>query len=132
MPIELTAKGRDGKDVTVTTNLLVVYDYKTNTYEAPCVYEDADETGMAGKTIRRMQPGDKVKFIAARTVDGKVQTGNTGTITWSKDTRVEWGYPGDHTYVYSVIITDIFDQTYPAENAIITFKDGKRSSTTAK
>ena len=42
----------DGKDVTITTNLLVAYDYKTNTYAAPCVYEDADETGMAGKTIR--------------------------------------------------------------------------------
>ncbi len=132
VPIELTAKNRDGKDVTITTNLLVAYDYKTNTYAAPCVYEDADETGMAGKTIRRMQPGDKVKFIAARTVDGKVQTGNTGTITWSKDTKVEWGYPGDHTYVYSVIITDIFDQAYPAENATITFKNGKRASTTAQ
>lgn len=132
VPIELTAKGRDGKDVTITTNLLVVYDYKTNTYEAPCVYENADESGMAGKTIRRMQPGDKVKFIAARTVDGKVQTGNTGTITWGADTKVEWGYPGDHTYVYSVIITDIFDKTYPAENAVITFKGGKRTSTTAK
>jgi beta-glucosidase len=62
-----------------------------------------------------------------RAVDDGIQSGSMGSIVWTDDTKIVEGQLGDGTYVYTVTITDIFDQTYKPVSALITFKDGKRT-----
>lgn len=128
VPVEVTRTLKSGDVVSAKTNLLVMYDYDTNEYSLVCYYQDVDESGMAGKSIDSMLVGDQVKFLVAREVDGKVQTGNMGTITLSNDTEVKAIPPGGETsYVYQIVITDIFGQKYEPVSALISFKDGKRT-----
>lgn len=131
-PVELTTKNNKGNEVTVSTNLLSMYSYKSGKYKVLCVYDDADESGMAGKTTRALKEGDKLRFLVSRQVDGKVQGGSTGTITWTADTEMTKSYAGNATYVYLAEITDLFGNTYRPDPAIITFEDGNRTATLGK
>ena len=131
-PVEWTTKNSQGKTVTFNTNVLSMYDYTTNRYEVLCVYEDADETGMVGKSTVSLSKGDKLKFLTSRNVNGKVESGSTGTITWSDDVKMIETYAGDATYVYIATITDIFGNEYRPDAALITYKDGKRSAELVK
>jgi len=105
----------------------VRYDYRDNSYSVQCLYDDIDPSGMAGKSVASIEPGDKLTFVATRTVDGKEQKGNTGSIVWQDDTEVHMRYAGDGTYVYSVSLVDIFGNTYTPQSAYITLEGGKRS-----
>ena len=128
VPVELTRTLDTGRQVTVKENLLIMYLYDTNAYQLLCYYEDVDTSGMAGKSIIRLTKGDQLKFLVAREVDGKVQSGSTGTITLDANTKVEELNPGDATYVYQIVVTDIFGRNYDPVSAKITFKDGKRTA----
>ncbi len=128
VPVELTRTLDAGRQVTVEENLLIMYLYDTDSYELLCYYEDVDDSGMAGKSIIQLKKGDQLKFLVAREVDGKIQSGNTGTITLDASTKVEELNPGDATYVYQIVVTDIFGRSYDPVSAKITFKDGKRTA----
>lgn len=128
VPVELTRTLDTGKKVTVKENLLIMYLYETNSYELLCYYEDVDNSGMAGKSIIRLNKGDQLKFLVAREVNGKIQSGSTGTITLDANTKAEELNPGDATYVYQIVVTDIFGRSYDPVSAKITFKDGKRTA----
>ena len=128
VPVELTTTNFAGDAVTLETNLLVMYRYKTNDYKVLCYYESASESGMVAKTSVVPSVGDKIKFLAFREVNGTTQKGSMGTITWAEDTKVEELNPGDATYVYQIVITDIFGQKYPPVSARITYKDGQRTA----
>lgn len=129
IPVELTRAKTSGDKITVDENLLVMYDYESNKYLPLCYYEDVDESGMAGKSIIQLRKGDELKFVVAREVNGKIERGTTGkTITLDENTEVKELSPGDATYLYQIVITDIFGTTYDPISAKITFKDGKRTA----
>lgn len=128
VPIELTRAKSSGDTITIETNLLVLYDYDTREYSMVCYYEDVDESGMAGKSIEQLRVGDQLKFLVAREVNGEVQRGSTGTITLANDTTAQVLAPtGETSYVYQIVITDIFGQQYEPVSALISFKDAKRT-----
>ena len=126
-PVEWTTKNKNGKTVTIKTNVLSMYDYPTNSYKVLCVYDDADETGMAGKTTASLKEGDQLNFRVSRMINGEVQGGSTGTITWTKDTPMTEAFAGNVTYVYMATVTDIFGNEYTPQPALLTYSGGKRS-----
>ena len=129
IPVEITRTNAKGKTVTANENLLVMYVYESNSFVPLCYYEDVDQSGMAGKSIIQLKKGDQLRFLVAREVNGSIQTGTTGkTITLDENTKVEELSPGDATYLYQIVVTDIFGKSYEPISATITFKDGKRTA----
>ncbi len=126
VPVELTRKTSSDDAVTVRTNLLVSYDYHTDSYEVLCAYENADETGMAPKTTEALREGDELRFLVERQVDGEMQSGSTGTIVWNDDVVVEPRHVGEGNFVYIVEVTDIFGNVYTPDPVLFTFADGTR------
>lgn len=126
-PCEWTTKDSNGNEVTYQVNLLISYDYDTQALEAVCVYQDADESGMAGKVTAALSNGDQLTFLVQREVDGEVVTGNTGSITWSSDTPITMAYLGDGQYVYVAAVRDIFGNEHQVAPALFTYENGERT-----
>ena len=126
VPVELTREDSSGERTTVRTDLLVSYDYPTDSYEVLCAYEKADETGMAPKSTAALREGDELRFLVEREVDGQIQGGSTGSIVWSDDVTVETRHVGEGNFVYIVEVTDIFGNVYTPDPVLFTFADGTR------
>ena len=126
VPVELTREDSSGERITVRTDLLVSYDYRTASYEVLCAYEEAGETGMAPKSTAALREGDELRFLVEREVDGQVQGGSTGSIVWGDDVVVEPRHVGEGNFVYIVEVTDIFGNVYTPDPVLFTFADGTR------
>ena len=130
-PVEWTTKNSRGNTMTYRTNLLSMYDYATNSYEVLCVYDDAED-GMVAKATAALSEGDQLRFLVSRTIGGKTESGSTGTITWTDDTKMTMAFAGNVTYVYMVTVTDLFGNEYTPDPALITYSGGKRTAELAK
>ena len=126
-PCEWTTTDNTGQEVTYEVNLLISYDYDTDSYEVVCVYQNVDESGMSGKPTASLSTGDTLRFLVSHEVDGQTETGSTGTITWTSDTEVTMAYLGDAQFVYIATVRDIFGEEHMVGAAVFTYENAERT-----
>lgn len=110
------------------TGLVIEYEYATNEYNVLCVWDEANqETGMAGKTGRLLEEGDKVQFLfpAENAKTGISDVIPLETMEWHEDAVVLYEGLGDGNFAFRYEITDVLGNKVNTELVFQRYKDGK-------
>ena len=110
------------------TGIIVEYEYSTNEYNVLCVWDEANQaTGMAGKTGRLLEEGDKVQFLfpAENAKTGISDVIPLETMTWHEDAVVAYEGLGDGNFAFRYEITDVLGNKIDTELVYQRYKDGK-------
>ena len=110
------------------TGIIVEYEYSTNEYNVLCVWDEANQaTGMAGKTGRLLEEGDKMQFLfpAENAKTGISDVIPLETMTWHEDAVVAYEGLGDGNFAFRYEITDVLGNKIDTELVYQRYKDGK-------
>ena len=110
------------------TGLIVEYEFSTNEYNVLCVWDEANQaTGMAGKTGRLLEEGDKVQFLfpAENAKTGINDVIPLETMTWHEDAKVVYEKLGDGNFAFRYEITDVLGNKIDTDLVYQRYKNGR-------
>jgi hypothetical protein len=110
------------------TGLVIEYAYATNSYKVLCVMDEPNqETGMAGKTGRLLEQGDKVQFLfpAENAKTGISDVIPLETMEWHDNVSVAYEGLGDGNFAFRYEITDVLGNKINTELVYQRYKNGK-------
>lgn len=110
------------------TGLIVEYEFATNEYNVLCAWDEANQsTGMAGKTGRLLEEGDKIQFLfpAENAKTGISDMIPLETMQWHEDAPVVYEGLGDGNFAFRYEITDVLGNKIQTDLVYQTYKNGR-------